>query len=99
MLSGMTVGYLNPRGTSPIEHEVYDLRLDPALVSPVIGILANGFIDSVAFAGYLGDAITAAQPGTRIVLENKGDPSTVVGGERLERMAAECNAVIGLYGH
>jgi hypothetical protein len=95
----VVVSFLDPRATPARAADRYELQLDPGLAAPTIGILANGFVDSEAFAEHLGDAIVRVRPGTRILLENKGNPSTIVEGERLQRMLDRCDAVITLYGH
>jgi hypothetical protein len=95
----VSVEFVDPRGIPTQGVDEYRLRLDPTAPSPVFGILANGFADSEKFAAFLGDAIVELRPDSTLVQESKGDVTAIVGGERLERMTAECSAVIGLFGH
>ena len=57
----MAISFLDPRGESAVEPTPYDLstRLDPGVT---VGLLANGFPDSVEFLDAVGEAITARRP-------------------------------------
>jgi len=94
----MAISFLDPRGESAVEPTPYDLsiRLDPGVT---VGLLANGFPDSVEFLDAVGEAITAQRPGIELARWNKGDASAIANDTMLGEIEAECAAVVAGYGH
>ncbi|MAJ89104.1 MAG: hypothetical protein CL416_05865 [Acidimicrobiaceae bacterium] len=94
----MAISFLDPRGESAVEPTLYDIstRLEPGVT---VGLLANGFPDSVAFLDAVGEAIIAIRPGVTLARWDKGDASAIAGDEMLDEIEPECAAVIAAYGH
>jgi len=94
----MAISFLDPRGESAVEPTPYDLStcLDPGVT---VGLLANGFPDSVEFLDAVGEAITAQRPGIELARWNKGDASAIANDTMLSEIEAECVAVVAGYGH
>ncbi len=94
----MAISFLDPRGESAVEPTPYDLstRLDPGVT---VGLLANGFPDSVEFLDAVGEAITARRPDIQLAGWNKGDASAIANDTMLGEIEAECVAVVAAYGH
>ncbi len=64
-----------------------------------VGLLANGFPDSVEFLDAVGEAITARRPDIQLARWNKGDASAIANDTMLGEIEAECAAVVAAYGH
>ena len=94
----MGISFVDPRGESAVEPEPYELAttLDPGTT---VGLLANGFPDSVEFLDAVGDAITALRPDIQLARWNKGDASAIANEAMLGEIEAECSAVVAAYGH
>ena len=94
----MAISFLDPRGKSAVEPTPYDLstRLDPGVT---VGLLANGFPDSVEFLDAVGEAVTARRPDIQLARWNKGDASASANDTMLGEIEAECVAVVAAYGH
>ena len=94
----MAISFLDPRGESAVEPTPYDLstRLEPG---DTVGLLANGFPDSVEFLDAVGEAITARRPGIELARWNKGDASAIANDAMLGEIEAECAAVVAAFGH
>ena len=94
----MAISFLDPRGESAVEPTPYDLSI--ALEAGItVGLLANGFPDSVEFLDAVGDAITALRPDIELARWNKGDASAIANDAMLGEIEAECSAVVAAYGH
>jgi hypothetical protein len=92
------IEYLDPRAEPGLPVEPFDLSAD--LDGPVaIGLLANGFPDSVAFLEHVEEALRARLPDARFHHYNKGDASSVVSDQLLDTIVGECRAVVAAYGH
>ncbi len=93
----MAISFLDPRGESAVEPTPYDLstRLDPGVT---VGLLANGFPDSVEFLDAVGESITARRPDIQLARWNKGDASAIANDTMLGEIEAECVAVVAAYG-
>lgn len=100
--AAMSVTYLDPRAepSRPIEPYRAGLRL-PKDGSPVtIGLLANGFPDSVAFLDHVEKALVEVAPGpVRFTRESKGNASAPASDQLVNGMAKEVHAVVTAYGH
>lgn len=66
----------------------------------VIGMLANGFPDSVAFLDEVELALSPLLPeGSTIKRYAKPNASVVVSEGTLQAMGGECDALVAAYGH
>jgi hypothetical protein len=94
----MALQFVDPRGESAIEPHAYDRSV--ALDSKTtVGLLANGFPDSVAFLRAVRDAIAALRPDVGFVCYDKGDASAAAADDMLSEIKGACSAVITAYGH
>jgi hypothetical protein len=92
------IEYLDPRAEPGMPVEPFDLSAD--LDGAVdIGLLANGFPDSVAFLHHVEEALRERLPEARFHHYNKGDASSVVSDQMLDTIVGECRAVVAAYGH
>ena len=94
----MTVRFFDPRGEPAVAAEPYELA-DPLDDGVVVGLMANGFPDSVAFLDRVEEAMRAAVPGASFRRYDKGNASALASGELLDTIAAECRTVVAAYGH
>ena len=93
-----TIEFHDPRGETETAPDTYNLSI--SLDSPVsIGLVANGFPDSVCFLDHVEKALAQEIPNATFVRYDKGDASSVLGETMLEDIADECNAVVAAYGH
>ena len=95
----MTVRFLDPRAEPGMPVDPYELAVDVAAGPIDIGLLANGFPDSVAFLDQVGAALAEVLPQARLHHYDKGDASIVVPDDLLEEIAGTCQAVVAAYGH
>lgn len=94
----MTLEYLDPRATRLAPPEAY--RLSATLDGPLtIGLLANGFPDSVAFLDAVESALGARLPAARFRRYDKGNPSIPATAALLGQIVGECDVVASAYGH
>jgi hypothetical protein len=94
----MTVQFIDPRAEPGATAESYELSVD-ITSKPTIGLLANGFPDSVRFLDCLEQGLSTKFPGLKINRYNKGNATVVAGDQVLSSIAEECRAVITAYGH
>lgn len=94
------IEYLNPDARVGVEESPYDLSVS---ISPEnaasIGLLANGFPDSVEFLDELGAALQKLRPGTSVHTYNKGNASIPANEQLLGEIGGECVGVVAAYGH
>jgi hypothetical protein len=95
----MTVTFVDPRAEPGAPVEVYALGLDLDAGPVTIGLLANGFPDSVAFLTHVEAALADALPHATFRSWNKGNASAVVSAAMLDELVASCDAVVAAYGH
>ena len=93
------VEFLDPRAEPSAPVERYTPRIDAHQTPMSIGLLANGFPDSVAFLTQIEEALSRELPEATFHHYNKGDASIVVPDDMLERISTECMAVVAAYGH
>ena len=94
------IEFHNPQGERAVPADSYTLGIDLAANPPsVVGLLANGFPDSVEFLDAVGEAITARRPDIQLARWNKGDASAIANDTMLGEIEAECAAVVAAYGH
>ena len=94
----MSVQFHDPRGEPMTPAEPYSLkvRLEGAVT---IGLLANGFPDSVNFLDQVEKALSDRLPEATFNRYDKGDASKLVSAEMLDDIVANCQAVVAAYGH
>jgi|GEM_PF-90886 len=92
-----TVRFVDPRSASATQPEPYELRAD--LAAATIGLLANGFPDSVNFLTEVEAVLRAQLPGATFARYDKGNASMLASPEMLDEIATTCTAVVAAYGH
>jgi len=93
------IEFLDPRAEPGLPADAYDLSIDLVDGPLDVGLLANGFPDSVAFLRQVETALAARLPHLTFHHYNKGDASSVVSDTMLDTIVAECRAVVAAYGH
>jgi hypothetical protein len=93
------IEFVDPRAEPAMPVEAYTLSIDPHAGPISIGLLANGFPDSVPFLDRVETALQQALPQADFRRYDKGDPSSVVPDEMLDAIVRECDAVVSAYGH
>lgn len=93
----MDISYHDPRGETRTPPEPYACSTDPG--SAAIGLLANGFPDSVAFLDAVERALAAALPDARFLRYEKPGASIPANAALVDRIAGECDALVTAYGH
>jgi hypothetical protein len=93
------IEFLDPRAEPSTPIEPYELSVDVSAGPITLGLLANGFPDSVHFLAHVEKALARALPRAHFHHYNKGDASAVVTEPMLETIVAECRAVVAAYGH
>ena len=94
----MSVQFHDPKAEPLAAPEPY--RLGVAFVGDVtIGMLANGFPDSVEFLQAVESSLSSVLPRAQFKRFNKGDPSIPVPDEMLAELVEDCDAVVAAYGH
>ncbi len=95
----MSIQFLDPRADTSTPIQPYELSTDLSGDSVAIGLLANGFPDSVAFLDQLEAAMAVSLPKVSFHRYDKGDASAIASAEMLDSISAECSAVVAAYGH
>jgi hypothetical protein len=95
----VTVQFLDPRAEPGLPVDPYELTVDVAAGPVDIGLLANGFPDSVAFLDQVQAALAEALPEARFHRYDKGNPSITAPDQMLAEITAACSAVVAAYGH
>lgn len=93
------VQFLDPRAEPGTPVEPYELGIDVARGPLTLGLVANGFPDSVAFLDHVETAVRDRLPEVTIRRWNKGNASATLSEQMLGEIVAECQAVVGAYGH
>jgi hypothetical protein len=94
----MTVQFHDPRAEPLAAATPYRLRAD--LKKPLnIGLLANGFPDSVNFLDRVEEALSAHLPEARFHRYNKGNASIAVPDAMLDEIVNACDVAVAAYGH
>ena len=94
------IEYLNPDASVGVEETPYELSLTMSEGEPIhIGLLANGFPDSVEFLDELGVALQKLRPGIAVHAFNKGNATVSANEQLLGEIGGECVGVIAAYGH
>ncbi len=95
----MTITFVDPRAEPGAPVEPYVPRADLNIEGLTIGLLANGFPDSVNFLDQVEVALARALPKAVFKRWDKGNASTVASPAMLAEMQASCHAVVAAYGH
>ena len=94
----MSIQYHDPRAALPAAAVPYALHAE--MSAPItIGLLANGFPDSVEFLAAVEVALKLALPAAQFRHYNKGNPSIPATPALLATISGECQAVASAYGH
>jgi hypothetical protein len=94
----MTISFHDPRGETRVAPEPYTCR--HALTGrPVIGLLANGFPDSVVFLDAIEGALAEALPAASFKRYAKPGASVPAKDKLVHTIAGECDALVTAYGH
>ena len=94
------INYYNPDARVGVDETPYELsvKLDGG-ESTSIGLLANGFPDSVEFLSELGNALQQLRPSIKVRAYNKGNATIPANEQLLGEIGGECVGVIAAYGH
>jgi len=95
----MTIEYLDPRSEPGLPVDPYDLKIDLKEPGVPVGLLANGFPDSMNFLSEVGNTLKNRVPEIVLKVFDKGNASVIAGDSLLDDIAAKCRAVITAYGH
>ncbi len=95
----MTIEYLDPRGAPGLPVVPYELSIDVDTGPFSIGLLANGFPDSVRFLDQVERSLAARNPQLTFHRFDKGDASSIVSDAMLDDLVDRCQAVVAAYGH
>ena len=96
------VKYLNPRASTAVETETYDLAHDVRVndgSGVTVGLLANGFPDSELFLTKIASALERCLPNVETRLWNKGNAGVPASKEMLAEVTSSCQVAIAAYGH
>jgi hypothetical protein len=94
----MSISFHDPRGETRAAAEPYACH--HALgKGAVIGLLANGFPDSVAFLNAVEVALAETLPDATFRRYQKPGASAPASAELVRTMASECDALVTAYGH
>lgn len=93
------IEFVDPRAEPATPVEPYEQSFDVESDSLDIGLLANGFPDSVEFLDAVGDALERRLPNVRLHKFNKGNASIVAPDDLVEGISKTCKAVVAAYGH
>ena len=94
------IEYLNPEARVGVEETPYELSVKVSSEDATsLGLLANGFPDSVEFLDALGTALQNLRPGIEVHAYNKGNASIAANEQLLGEIGGECVGVIAAYGH
>lgn len=95
----MPIRYFDPRPPSASVSSA-SLPMGGGPVESVrIGLLANGFPDSMAFLDEVALALTMVIPQAVFVRVEKASPPTPLTAEQVRVLTDDCGAVIAAYGH
>ena len=95
----MVVQFVDPRAEPATPPVPYDLTADLSGEDVTVGLLANGFPDSVAFLDQVEAAMRASHPKLTFLRYDKGNASAIASDDMLDSIVAECSAVVAAYGH
>ena len=93
----MEIEYLDPQADPGEPVTPYGLSAGRGALT--IGLLANGFPDSVPFMDAVGESLRRVRPDVEVRAWNKGNASMVADDQLMGEITEECDAVVAAYGH
>lgn len=93
------IEFVDPRAEPGMPVEAYGLALESVDEPLAVGLLANGFPDSVAFLDHVEKALAERLPAASFHRYDKGNASSVITDEMLDQVVDQCGAVVAAYGH
>ena len=94
------IEFLNPDAAVGVEQTPYSLSVSvDGSAQTTIGLLANGFPDSVEFLNQVGEAVARRRPGINLKAYNKGNATIAAREKLLGEIGGDCVGVIAAYGH
>ncbi len=93
------IEFHDPRGEPGTPVEPYRLGIEAGSGEITIGLLANGFPDSVKFLDAIERSMASANPQATFERFDKGDASSIVSDAMLADLVDRCQAVVAAYGH
>ena len=95
---GMGIRFFDPRPptAAPVDAYRVDAHGDRAVI---IGLLANGFPDSMTFLDALSVEIATRVPGATFARIEKASPPTPLTAEQHRTLTEDCVGVVAAYGH
>ena len=100
ILGHSMIEFLNPDAAVGVEQTPYNLSVAvDGNAQTTIGLLANGFPDSVEFLNQVGEAVARRRPGINLKAYNKGNATIAAPEKLLGEIGGDCVGVIAAYGH
>ncbi len=93
----MAIEYLDPKAEPAEPVTLYDLSAGSGTLT--VGLLANGFPDSVPFLDAVGESLRRVRPDVEVRAWNKGNASMVADDQLMGEITDDCDAVVAAYGH
>ena len=93
----MAIEYLDPKAEPAEPVTPYNLAAGSGTLT--IGLLANGFPDSVPFLDAVGESLRRVRPDLEVRAWNKGNASMVADDQLIGEITDDCDAVVAAYGH
>lgn len=94
----MAIRFHDPRPPTSAANDAY--AVDAQDERPLtIGLLANGFPDSMTFLDALAAELSMLQPGATFVRIEKVSPPTPLTDEQRRTLTEDCVGVVAAYGH
>ena len=93
------ITFHDPRGKASVAPDPYELSHDVRASETTVGLLANGFPDSVSFLEHIGAVLKEQVPGVTVRLWDKGNASIPAPQSMLGEIKASCQVVVAAYGH
>ncbi len=93
----MAIEYLDPQADPGESVTPYELSAGSGALT--IGLLANGFPDSVPFMDAVGESLRRVRPDVEVRAWNKGNASMVADDQLMGEITETCDAVVAAYGH
>ncbi len=94
------IQFHDPRARSAVQTEPYGRRISIESSGVLtLGLLANGFPDSVEFLHAVGKALAERHSGLQLRHYDKGNASAGASDELIRTISAECQAAVTAYGH
>ena len=92
------IEFHDPRAQPSVEPTPYELETE-LTDGKTVGLLANGFPDSVRFLDQLEAVLSERLPRVTVKRYDKGNASVILDDQVLAGITKECHAVVAAYGH